>query len=107
MGVAKEFEVIRHVFFAKIKEGVPDAEVDRLVDAWNAMTSKIDSLRAITAGRNVCATDQRFTVALVADFDDWDGWRAYAEHPEHDAIRRDISSKIIEPSERGTIQLEL
>jgi len=99
--------MIRHMFFGKIKEGVPDAEIDRLVNAWNALGSKVASLRAITAGRNACATDQRFTVALVADFDDWDGWRAYAEHPEHDAIRREISSRIIEPGERGTIQLEL
>jgi hypothetical protein len=99
--------MIRHMFFGKVKDGVPDAEIDRLVDAWNAMGSKIDTIRSIRAGRNACATDRQYTVALVADFDDWDGWKTYAEHPEHDAIRREISSKIIDPDRRGTIQLEL
>jgi len=99
--------MIRHMFFGKIKPGVPDSEVDRLIAAWNAMGSKVETLRAITAGRNACATDEQYTVALVADFDDWDGWKHYAEHPEHDAIRREISSKIIDPNHKGTIQLEL
>jgi hypothetical protein len=95
------------MFFGKVKPGVADAEIDGLVAAWNALPAKVETLRAMTAGRNACATDQRYTVALVADFDDWDGWRAYADHPEHDKIRREISAKIIDPDERATIQLEL
>jgi hypothetical protein len=95
------------MFFGKVKEGVPDAEIDRLVTAWNAMGSKVDTLRAITAGRNACSTDQRYTVALVADFDDWAGYKTYADHPEHEAIKRDISSKIIDADNKSTIQLEL
>jgi hypothetical protein len=95
------------MFFGKVKEGVPDAEIDRLVTAWNALGSKVDTLRAITAGRNACATDQRYTVALVADFDDWAGYETYADHPEHEAIKRDISSKIIDADNKSTIQLEL
>jgi hypothetical protein len=99
--------MIRHIFFGKLRQGVPDAEVDRLLSAWNAMAAQIETIRRIDAGRNVCATDDQYTIALVADFDDWDGWRAYAEHPVHDAIRRELSSKIIDPDRRGTIQLQL
>jgi hypothetical protein len=95
------------MFFGKVKEGVPEAEIDRLVTAWNAMPSKVDTLRSITAGRNACATDQRYTIALVADFDDWAGYKVYADHPAHEQIKHDISSKIIDADNKSTIQLEL
>jgi|HubBroStandDraft_1064217.scaffolds.fasta_scaffold155146_2 hypothetical protein len=98
--------MIRHLFFGKVKAGVPDAEIDRLLTSWNAMPAKIDAIRSITAGRNA-GPNQRFTVALVAEFDDWDAWRRYQSHPDHEAIKHDLSDKILEPDERGSIQLEL
>jgi hypothetical protein len=99
--------MIRHMFFGKVKEGVPDAQIDELVTRWRGLAGTVASIRAITAGRNAHATDHRFSVALVADFDDWAGWKAYNDHPLHDEIRRELSAKIIDPDEKASIQLEL
>jgi len=99
--------MIRHIFFGRVKDGVPDELIDELVSRWHGMPSEISTIRAFTAGRNVGKEDRRFTVALVADFDDWAGWAHYMDHPYHDAIRQSLTNKIVEPSERAMIQIEI
>jgi hypothetical protein len=39
--------------------------------------------------------------------DDWAGYKVYADHPAHEQIKHDISSKIIDADNKSTIQLEL
>jgi len=79
--------VIRHMFFGKVKEGVSEAEVDRLVTAWNAMDRRSRTLRSITAGRNPARPTSATPFALVADFDDWAGYKVYGRSSRAHAIQ--------------------
>jgi hypothetical protein len=99
--------MIRHIFFGTVRDDVPEASIEELILNWRRMPAEIPSIRAFTAGRNVSPVDRRFTVALVADFDDWEAWNAFREHPFHDRIRHAITFKIIEPQDRSMIQIEI
>ncbi|TAM74769.1 Dabb family protein [bacterium] len=99
--------MVRHIFFGRVRDGVPDEKVDQLIARWHGMPAAIPVIRGFTAGRNVGPEDRRFTVALVADFDDWDAWKHYMVHPYHDDIRQSLTNRIVEPSERAMIQIEI
>jgi hypothetical protein len=99
--------MIRHIFLGTIRDGIPDEQVDELVRAWSAMPGKVPGLRRLTAGRNISPRDTRYGLALVADLDDMRAWEGFMEHPEHVAIFQRLSSRVIVPESRTTVQLEV
>jgi hypothetical protein len=99
--------VIRHIFLGTVRDGIPDQQLDELIQAWSAMPGKVPGLRRLTAGRNVSPRDRRYSLALVADLDDMRAWEGYMEHPDHLAIIERLSSRVIEPESRTMVQLEI
>src|SRR5438445_11352516 len=99
--------MIRHIFLGTVQDGIPDEQLDELIQAWSGMPGKVPGLRRLTAGRNVSPRDTRFSVALVADLDDMRAWEGYMEHPEHLAIIQRLSSRVIIPESRAMVQLDI
>lgn len=99
--------MIRHIFMGIAREGVSDEQLDELVAAWSGLKDKIEGVRAFSAGRNLSPRDRRWSVALVADFDDLDSWQHYIDHPEHVAVSQRLSQRLLEPDGRAAVQFEV
>jgi hypothetical protein len=99
--------LIRHIFVGTVREGVPEEVVDRLVERWRALPGVVPTIRSFSAGRNVSTRDRRYSVAVVADFDDIAGWELWMEHPSHLAVGAELTNRIIDPQSRAMVQLEL
>jgi hypothetical protein len=96
--------VLRHIFLAQTRPGVPSDDVDQLIAAWRAFPASIAEISSLTAGRNVSSEDRRYSVALVADFVDGDAWRRFMDHPAHLAVRTTISERALDPATRVMVQ---
>jgi len=59
----------------------------------------------MTAGCNISPRDQRYSVALVADFDTMRDWEVYMDHPTHTAVRERLTSKLIRNDSRAAVQI--
>lgn len=99
--------MFRHIFLGTAKEGISQEQLDELVKAWSDLPSQVTEVRSLTAGRNVSQSDGKYSVALVADFDDVESWQRYAEHPAHKAVSQTYTSKVIEPASKTIVQLNL
>jgi hypothetical protein len=99
--------VIRHVFVGTVRDGVSEKDVDRLVERWRGLPREVPGIRSFSAGRNVSTRDHRYSVAVVADFDDIAGWELWMEHPSHLAVGAELTNRIIDPQSRAMVQLEL
>jgi hypothetical protein len=99
--------VIRHIFIGTAQEGVTPEQIDELLSAWREFPDQIAEVRSLTAGRNISPRDQKYTVALVADFDDMAAWSRYMDHPAHLAVSQRLTSHIIRADSRATIQISV
>jgi hypothetical protein len=90
-----------------VRDGVSEKDVDRLVERWRGLQGEVPGIRSFSAGRNVSPRDHRYSLAIVADFDDIAGWERYMEHPSHLAVVAELSSRVIDPQARAMVQLEL
>lgn len=97
--------MIRHIFVGTAKEGVTPEQIEALLNAWRGLPGQIAEIRSLTPGRNISPRDQRYTVALVADFDDMEAWSRYMEHPAHLAISQRLTSHLIQADSRAAIQI--
>jgi hypothetical protein len=96
--------MIRHIFVGTAKEDTTPEQLDELLAAWRGLPSRVSEIRRMTAGRNISPRDQRYTVALVADFDDMDAWERYMNHPAHVALGQRLTAKLIKPDSRAVVQ---
>lgn len=96
--------MIRHIFVGTANEGVGAEQLEELLSAWRALPEKIPEIRRMTAGRNISPRDQRYTVALVADFDNMQDWERYMDHPAHVAIGQQLTAKLIRSDSRAAVE---
>jgi hypothetical protein len=87
------------------QEGISEEQLAELVSAWHTLPEKIPQIRRMTAGRNISPRDQRYSVALIADFDTMQDWEHYMNHPAHLAISQQITSKLIRNDSRAAVQI--
>jgi hypothetical protein len=96
--------VIRHIFVGTAKEGVTPEQLEELLHAWRELPGYIPEVRRLTPGRNISPRDQKYTVALVADFDDMEAWERYMDHPAHIAVSQRLTSNLIKADSRAAVQ---
>jgi hypothetical protein len=96
--------MIRHIFVGTAHDGTSTEQLEELLLAWHALPGKIPEIRRMTAGRNISPRDQRYSVALVADFDTLQDWEHYMDHPAHVAVREQLTSKLIRDDSRAAVQ---
>jgi hypothetical protein len=98
--------VIKHIFVGTLVDDADPTEVDELLRRWRELPEKIPTIRSLTVGLNVNANDPRYSLGLVADFDDMAACQGYLDHPAHRAVSAEYSSRLIEPSSRAVVQIE-
>lgn len=98
--------VIKHIFVGTLVADAEPTEVNELLRRWGELPTKIPVIRSLAAGRNVSGADTRYSVGLVAEFDDMSACELYLAHPAHEAVRAEFSSRLIEPTSRAVVQIE-
>ena len=79
---------LKHLVFFKFKDDAPEEGVKAVVDAFAALPSKIETIKAFEWGTNNSPEkhDAGFTHAFVVTFDGEEGRAAYLSHPAHTAF---------------------
>lgn len=99
--------MIRHVFVGTAQEGVTDQQLEELLKAWRGLPEQITEIRSMTVGRNISPRDQKYTVVLVADFDNVADWSCYMDHPAHLAISQKLTPTLIRADSRAAVQISV
>jgi hypothetical protein len=84
----KEAKVLRHAVFFKFKDDTSEADVAKVVAAFDALPKKIDSIQDYQAGKNFSPLgfDDGFTHCFLVTFKDEAGRAKYLPHPDHKAF---------------------
>ncbi len=75
--------MLRHVVLFDIREDASDEAVEAAIAGLLGLADSVESVIALTAGRDLGLEDGPDGLALVVDVADADAWRAYQDHPEH------------------------
>ena len=81
-------KVLRHAVFFKFKPTATKEDIDRVVEAFRALPSKIKEISEYQSGENISRFegDERFTHCFLLTFNDEAGRAAYLPHPDHKAF---------------------
>jgi hypothetical protein len=81
-------KVLRHAVFFKFKPSSTEQDVDRIVEAFRALPSKINDIREFQWGKNISRFEgeDRFTHCFLLTFGDEAGRSVYLPHPDHKAF---------------------
>jgi hypothetical protein len=85
-------KVLRHAVFFKFKDGTSDADVEKVVAAFDALPKKIDSIADYQRGKNISPAgfDDGFTHCFLVTFKDEAGRAKYLPHPDHKAFGKTL-----------------
>jgi hypothetical protein len=83
-----EKKVLRHAVFFKFKDASSKEDVDRVVDAFRALPSKIKEIREMQLGENIGRAELsgELTHCFLLTFDGEEGRAVYLPHPDHKAF---------------------
>ena len=78
-------KLLRHIVLYKFREGLPEAEVQAVVDKFCAMAAKINTVVSLEHGLNNSAEGKSdgLTHAFIVTFRDAAGRKTYLKHPAH------------------------
>lgn len=81
-------KALRHVVLFKFKDGTAEADIQKVVDAFIALPSKIDVIKSIEWGTNNSpeGLDQGFTHCFFLTFASEADRDIYLPHPDHKAF---------------------
>ncbi|MCH6235459.1 Dabb family protein [Cognataquiflexum rubidum] len=81
-------KALRHVVLFKFKDGTAEADIQKVVDAFTALPSKIDVIKSIEWGTNNSpeGLDQGFTHCFFLTFASEEDRDIYLPHPDHKAF---------------------
>ena len=96
---------IRHAVLFRFSDDATDEQVLALAEGLARLPGVIESLEAYTFGRDVGENAASWDFAVVADCTDLEGYREYRDHPEHQALIRDLATPIV--VERSAVQFAL
>jgi hypothetical protein len=96
---------VRHVVMFRFSEGTSDQAVRALADGLDTMPGAVGTILAYRHGRNLGINPDAYDYAVVGDFATVDDYLTYRDHPDHQALIRDLVRPIL--AERSTIQFEL
>src|SRR3954454_15928625 len=80
--------VLRHAVFFKLKEGTSKEDARKVVDAFDQLPKKVDSIVDYQRGENVSPVglDDGFTQCFLVTFKDEAGRAKYLPNPDHKAF---------------------
>jgi hypothetical protein len=80
--------LLRHAVFFRFKESAANDDVDRVVEAFRALPSKIGQIRKFQSGENISQSkfSDGLTHCFLLSFNDEADREAYLPHPDHKAF---------------------
>lgn len=82
-----EKPVLKHIVLYKFKDSLTKAQVDEVINAFNALPSKVPGIIGYEAGTNVSkeGKSEGLTHSFVLTFKSMEDLDAYIAHPAHQA----------------------
>jgi hypothetical protein len=96
---------IRHVVMFRFAEGTTDDQVQALADGLDGMPAAVGTMVDYRHGKDAGLSDTTYDYVVVGDFATVDDYLAYRDHPDHQALIRDLVRPIV--AERASVQFEL
>jgi hypothetical protein len=87
--------MICHVVFYKMKPGTTEAEEHSLMDQARRELTKLPGVVNLRVGRNIDASAEGYSLALVMDFQDEAALEAYRVHLEHQSFVKNIAGPLV------------
>jgi quinol monooxygenase YgiN len=87
--------MICHVVFYKMKPGTTEAEEYSLMDQARRELTKLPGVVNLRVGRNIDASVEGYSLALIMDFQDEAALEAYRVHPEHQSFVKNIAGPLV------------
>ena len=81
-------QTLRHAVFFEWKDDATESDINKVVEAFNALPDKIDAIKSYASGPNVndggsaAGLDHAFLVTFASD----EGRQTYLPHPDHKAF---------------------
>lgn len=80
----------RHVAMFRWADHVDADHVDRVRDAYDALTDQVPGLRHLAHGPDVGVSEGTFDYLVVADFESVVEWRSFRDHPAHVLLTEEL-----------------
>ena len=87
--------MICHVVFYKMKPGTSEVDEHGLMDQARRELAKLPGVTNLRVGRNIDASAEGYSIALVMDFQDEAALEAYRVHPEHQNFVKNIAGPLV------------
>ena len=82
--------MLRHGALFRWKPEATAEDVSKIEAALHQLPDKIPCIQSYRFGRDLGVQDGNADFGLVADFIDEDGLQEYANHPDHQAVLREL-----------------
>lgn len=96
---------VRHVVVFRFTDEATDARVDALAAGLDTMPEAVGLMLDYRHGRDLGLLEGTWDYVVVAEFATSDDFMAYRDHPDHQALIRDLVEPIV--AERVSVQHEL
>jgi hypothetical protein len=97
--------VIQHCVLITFVPEATDEQKEAVAAGLRALPSTIESIVSFHVGLDLGFADGNASVGVVAQFVDHAGWKAYQDHPDHQAVIKDLIAPIRE--DRTAVQFDL
>lgn len=96
---------LRHIVLMHFDEDATDVQIAALATGLDSLPGKISQIRSYEHGRDMGVRPASWDYGLVAEFDSADDFTAYVDHPDHQALVRDLLEPIT--ASRVSVQMPL
>jgi Stress responsive A/B Barrel Domain len=94
--------MVRNVVMIRFKPGTPEAQIDAVRDALEALD--FPERTNLSIGRDAGLREGNMDFVALADFPDEDSYRRFDADEEHNRVRRELIAPIAESVERCQYQ---
>lgn len=95
---------IRHLVLLRFHDDTDPAAVQALADGLRRLPALIPAIADYHVGPDLSLSDTTWDFGISADFESVDDFHTYRDHPEHQAVIRDLVSPIVEA--RSAVQFD-
>jgi stress responsive alpha/beta barrel protein len=88
--------MICHVVFYRMKQGMSEADENRLVEAARQALPTFPGVRHLKVGKSLTGPEKGYTVALVMDFENAAALDAYRTDAPHQRFVKEVAGPLVE-----------
>jgi hypothetical protein len=95
---------VRHMVLFRFKDGTSDEQIATLSAGLDALPTTIAEVRSYVHGRDMGVRAGNWDYGVMAEFDSVEDFQIYREHPDHQALVRDLLDPVSQ--ERASVQID-